>query len=155
MGARAELRRLRCPACGWQRLCGVEEMLRRLRALGMLRREAQPTPAMVLTLLQHQLPCLSCDRCQRNGLLLEEVDDDFDDWGTGRLCETCGKPLAAERLRLYPDARRCAACEQIDLHAAGTDFCPRCGGRLLAKPGRGSGVARYKLTCRDCGYQGR
>jgi hypothetical protein len=130
-------------------------MLRRLRTLGMLRREAQPHPALILELLQSQSSSLTCDECQEVGLLLEDADDDFDDSGAGRLCEMCGRPLAAERLQLYPDTRRCAACEQIDKHSAGTEFCPRCGGQLVAKPGRGSGVARYRLTCRDCGYQGR
>ena len=118
MAADSKMRRLRCPACGWQRPCGVEEMLRRLRTLGMLRREAQPHPTLILELLQSQSSSLTCDECQEVGLLLEDADDDFDDSGAGRLCEMCGRPLAAERLQLYPDARRCAACEQIDMHSA-------------------------------------
>ena len=152
MGSRDDLRRLRCPACGWQKLCGPEDMLARLRALGMLRREAQPPLAMVLELLQAQLSRLRCDACSAAGLVCLDVADDFDDWGTGRLCASCGRPLPAERLELLPDAQRCAACEQTHQVTADAEFCPRCGGQLQVKSGRGPGVARYRLVCGDCGY---
>ncbi len=121
----------------------------------MLRREAQPTEAVIRELALSQLPKMPCDRCHGHSLILEEVPDDFDDWGTGRLCDLCGQPLAPERLELYPQARRCSACEQVEVDLAESQYCPRCGGPLTVKSGRGRGLARYRLTCRDCGYQGR
>lgn len=32
--------------------------------------------------------------------------------GTYGLCEECGRPIAAERLRLWPEATRCVDCQR-------------------------------------------
>ncbi len=145
---------LRCPACDWRGRCGLDELLRRLRDLGMLRREAHPSTDTILELIQIRSADLTCDNCQRHGLSLEELDDDFDDWDAGRLCEICQQPLAPERLQLFPDARRCATCS-TDVDTDEPDFCPRCGACLSLKTSRGNGVARYQMRCPDCGWQGR
>jgi hypothetical protein len=148
------LRRLRCPACDWQRQCGLDELLRRLRSLGMLRREARPSAEMILELIETRRADLTCDQCHRPGLQLEECDDPSDDWGMGRLCEICGQPLAPERLQLFPDVQRCATCSN-ESDRDDSEFCPRCGGRLTLKAIGGSGISRYRASCRDCGWRGR
>ena len=74
------------------------------------------------------------------------------EWAESRKCEICHKPIPAERLELYPNATRCAACESCSEESHGAaEYCRICGGIMVIKMARGSGISRYKMVCRDCG----
>ncbi len=149
------LRQLRCPSCERTSICGPEEMLQRLRDVGMLRRQAEPDWPMIIELVNNQVDSLKCSECGHAGLILEEARDDFDDESIGsRLCEVCQTPIPPERLELFPDTVRCAKCQdQPDTGDA--DYCPQCGTPMTVQSSRGQGIARYVHRCPECGYRER
>lgn len=139
-----------CPACGSAERCADSQMLARLRSLGLMRRDAKPDPGMVRELFRSSANRFSCHDCDHLGLTVREPIDD--EWGTVKVCDRCRGRIPTERLELYPDATRCAACEAA-AGPAGTEdreFCPRCGD-LLKVQLRRSGVTRYELVCPSCG----
>ena len=97
----------------------------------------------------------SCPQCGRAGLAAEisSPEDDDDDWGEGRLCRSCQKPIPPERLEVFPDAEYCAACQET---ASDTDaseepeFCPQCGSIMVLRTSRTGGITRYVMACTAC-----
>ncbi len=128
-------------------------MAQRLRGLGMLKRQADPEPAYLSELLRTSVSRLICPQCEGSGLLLEAMPED--EWNSARLCESCDRPIARERLEALPTATRCAACQSTSdsgSHSEGeAEYCPRCGAIMQLRAAGGSGLARYVSICPDCG----
>ncbi len=148
---------LECPQCGWRTLCGHEELARRLRNLGLLRRAPHPPADLVEELVKANIGRLPCDNCHATGLALAEADDaslrgfsDSDDWQQAVLCEICRQPVPPERLDIFPTARRCVACQDAADRGAeplALEYCPKCGALLEMRVSQGGGVTRYKQFC--------
>ena len=138
-----------CPNCAATDLCGLGQMQARLRSIGQLRRDVQPQPQMLIELFRQCSRQLACHECDHVGLTTREPREE--DWGTARCCERCHARIPNERLELFPDARRCAACEAAG-DKAERDFCPRCGNEMQIRQSR-SGVTRYSMVCPSCGPQ--
>jgi predicted RNA-binding Zn-ribbon protein involved in translation (DUF1610 family) len=148
------LRRVRCPTCNWQAVWGPEEMLQALRQRGAMRREKEPDLELLVHLTERAARQLTCVDCRHVGLQLTPWTPDFDFEPPQRVCEACGKPIPVERLELFPQATRCAACQDRPAPASDeTDYCPRCGGLVVLRLDRGSRAARYRATCSDCGWK--
>jgi hypothetical protein len=156
MNLSAYLRRVRCPECCWYAVWGPEQMLRALRSQGMLRRETQPAPEIILQLITVVLGQLTCPDCQSRQLALSPYDDTEDsDWAESRCCEVCRAAIPRERLEVFPRTRRCAKCQDQPVAAAvEDDFCPRCGGLLQLRLSRSAGTSRYVSHCPSCNYRG-
>lgn len=147
------LHSLYCPACQHKKLVGYSEKLRTLHALGKLRRAKNPEPDLVQELFVTSLPQLSCSGCGSADLelrsqVVEEEDPEF--WGEARRCEVCREPLMPERLEIFPDTVRCAACLSKPDPETEDDFCPSCGDRLTTRLA-GGGLTRYRRSCPSCG----
>ena len=145
--------RLTCRRCGCEQVCGIEELTKRLRAAGMLRREAKPDRDVVIELFNTSVSQFSCDECNQAGLAIEPAEID-DDWGDTRRCEVCKSVIPAERLEIFPDAKRCVNCEasgaELDEREE-ADFCRFCGGLMTLRQTGGNGITRHKMVCSDCG----
>lgn len=141
---------LRCPDCGWQTTAGSVDVQQRLRAIGLLRRAPDPPDDLVEELLKQNLNRLRCDHCGSVGLKLGEAIEDAGDWEQVIACEVCRKPIPPERLEVFPDSKRCTACQQQadeGVDHAPPDFCPKCGSLVELRQSRGSGITRYKRFC--------
>ena len=92
---------LQCNACDWQTTCGEEEIARRLRVLGLLRRTAHPPEDLVRELLATSAERLACDQCGKAGLAFSEskLEDDDGDWQQATVCEVCRKPIPPRTYR--------------------------------------------------------
>jgi len=121
---------LTCPDCQWRTVCGEEEIAKRLRKLGLLRRAAEPPVEMLQELLISHGSQLTCDQCKAVGLVIGDpaVEDDFDDdWQQAILCEVCRKPIPAERLEFMPKTTRCVDCQSAEDRGEVEeefDYCP-------------------------------
>ncbi len=153
---------LDCDNCNWRTVCGEDELARRLRTLGLLRRSPHPPTELVSELLRVNAHRLACDTCHSVGLAIVEADDggplvmnssseDTDgDWQQARLCQICREPIDPDRLEIFPDAKRCATCQNASDQGAEADlpeFCPKCGALLEMRVSRGGGITRYKQFC--------
>ncbi len=142
-----------CLECGWQTTCGAEEIARRLRTVGQLKRATHPPEDLVAELLRVHACRLVCDSCAAVGLTVTlPVDDgeDTGDWQQAVVCEVCRKPIPPERVEVFPDAKRCVACQ--DLADRGEEpeeleFCEKCGSLVELRVSRGGGITRYKRFC--------
>ena len=139
-----------CRACSWRETCGPQEMTEKLRSLGFLRREKKPDAATVRELLTGAGPRLCCPDCGEEGLVIQPVREEDDEWQDAVLCDVCRKPIPPERLEAIPGTRRCTACQEDN--EAGRfkeepDFCPRCGALLVLKMSSGRGTTRFKMFC--------
>jgi RNA polymerase-binding transcription factor DksA len=147
----------RCISCGAWHILNYAERINRLRAIGMLRQEAKPDPAVVDELFRTASDRLTCPACGAPGLSIEEVDQRAEDelWGMPRRCAECNAPIPRERLEMFPDAHLCVLCQSRDERGEttpdATDYCPRCGALMKATLSRGAGISRYVLSCTDCG----
>lgn len=144
-----------CPRCAAGAVCGPQEMLRRLRSLGMLRRENEPEWDVVAELFRSAAARLRCEGCGQIGLRITAAEDDLDEeaWGGGRRCESCGQTIPAERIRLLPNATRCVSCQQLSergMAAQPVDYCPTCGAVRHLRLRSGDGLARYAPYCPEC-----
>lgn len=151
MAANELLRQLRCIHCNDRRICGPEDMLDELRRMGKLRREAKPDIQIILELIEHEAASLRCRACSQYGMIVEDPSDDFD-FPDGRSCEVCRQLIPTERLEVFPDATRCAQCQDKPT-PQGDDYCVRCGGRVEVRSHQGAGVARYVAICSECGQR--
>jgi ssDNA-binding Zn-finger/Zn-ribbon topoisomerase 1 len=153
---------LACDKCGWRTVCGEEELARRLRTLGLLRRSPHPPEELVGELLRVNVHRLACDACHQVGLIIGEAgdgrrpgsapfaDEDDGDWQQAVICQICRQPIPPERLEVFPDATRCAKCQSIadrGAEPAPPEFCPKCGALLEMRVSRGGGITRYKQFC--------
>lgn len=151
-------RRLQCPRCEFAAVCGLSEMLRWVQTAGMMRRSKEPEPAVIEELFHQSAGRFCCPDCGHAGLVVEDAEDDESDdaWGMARKCAGCGQPIAAERLKIFPDTKLCAACQRgadasESSDSAVPEYCPRCGSIMILRQVRSGGVARYAMACPDCG----
>jgi len=144
---------LSCPACGWRTVCGTAEVISRLRLVGLLRRDGDPDEAILAALLPEAAGRMTCPACKRVGLAADDAEavDEADDWQAAVLCEACRKPIDPERLEVFPDSRRCVACQSRAESGEPDDdepeFCPRCGALVELRVSRAGGLTRYKRFC--------
>lgn len=145
---------LRCPQCASVAQCGPEQLLKRLQQIGMLRRVKDPEWQLLCELAPSAAARFTCPQCEHVGLLAGAAQsDDDDDWGLGRSCTSCSKPIPPERVELFPDAKLCAACQQS--HDTGgareePEYCPKCGALMTVRQSRGGGITRYVMACSEC-----
>ena len=147
-------KQLTCRECGWRTVCGSVDAAARLRLVGVLRRESDPDDATLAELLPEAAKRMTCPGCKRIGLAVadaEEVANADDDWQAAVLCEKCRKPIPPERLEVFPDSKRCVACqsqaESGEPEEDEPEFCPRCGALVELRVSRGAGLTRYKRFC--------
>ena len=145
-------KRLSCRACGWQTVGGADELAARLRLVGHLRRESEPSEELIAELLQEAAPRMTCPVCKQIGIQVHEPEDlDHDsDWQSAVLCEACRKPIDPERLEALPETRRCTECQQKSESGVveeEPEFCPRCGALLQLRVSRTGGLTRYRMFC--------
>ncbi len=156
MPERFPAHQLRCPDCGHTQPSDLTGMLQRLHAQGQLRRDKDPSPDLVLELFRLALPQINCGSCGSVGQVLEERDEfDSEDWPEVRCCQACKQPIPAERLELYPNSHRCAACQQLEEQGGDSnndepEFCPHCGSLLSLRTRRSGGITRYVMYCAGC-----
>lgn len=148
-------RQLACPDCGWRTVCGAADLATRLRLVGLLRREKEPSDELLAELVPGAAKLMTCPTCKRVGLRLSDAEeDDFDaasEWQAAVLCEVCREPIPPERLEFVPGAKRCVACqgkaEAGTLSEDEPEFCPKCGSLVELRVSRGGGLTRYKRFC--------
>ncbi|TWT95857.1 Prokaryotic dksA/traR C4-type zinc finger [Botrimarina colliarenosi] len=144
---------LSCSGCGWRTVCGPADIAARLRLVGQLRRDGEPDEAILAELLTDAAARMTCPGCKRIGLVVGDADraEDGDDWQTAVLCDRCRQPIDPERLEIFPESRRCVACqsraEAGEPEPDEPDFCPRCGSLVELRVSRGGGLTRYKRFC--------
>lgn len=147
---------LRCAGCGNRLLVGVAQMVEHLRHVGVFKRQKDPAPQLVRELYTQQIPLLACSVCGQVGYD-QHSPDEFDDeqWGQDRKCEVCKQVIPAERLEVFPDSRRCTACQQSADQGEDTaeiEYCPRCGGIMELRLRGGAGITGYAMRCSSCRY---
>ena len=145
---------LKCGSCGKEEFLGLPQALRRLQSLGMLKRETEPSAALVLELLESTLDRMACQSCEACALTLQE-DTAWDDAPQHKCCEQCGNKIDPERLEVFPGTVLCVACQHGEemgalSNSTEVDFCPKCGNVMEVKK-RARGITRYELVCTRCG----
>lgn len=139
-----------CRRCAWGSVENRDQIVARLRAIGMLTREV-PDDATLLELIRSASGRLPCSECKAVGLGFELArDDDAELWGDPIPCEACGAMIPAERLEIFPDGKFCATCQaKLDRGelAGPTEYCPRCGSPLILRLSGGGGITRYQSVC--------
>jgi RNA polymerase-binding transcription factor DksA len=148
---------IRCRACGHTERFTIDQLANRLRELGCLRRQAEPSPELALELAQSALADArfgKCAQCGAGALGTTTEQDEADDaalWGDARHCERCKQVIPPERLEIFPGTRLCPACQRKDEAGASDEreFCPRCGDVLQLRAVRKPGAA-YQMVCPSC-----
>ena len=136
-------------------MIGPLQMLDRVHAAGMLKREKEPDGELVRELFRSSAGARRCGACGSGAVVLEPcADAEDDDWGDVRCCQRCGATIPAERLEVFPDTQLCVTCQQS--RDRGTDdaepeYCPRCGSIMQLRLSRSSGISRYVMHCPACG----
>lgn len=144
---------LTCRACGWRTISGRADAIGRLRRVGLLRRDSDPSDELIETLLVESAPKLACPACEAQGLVASAYadDSDDDDWQAAILCEICRQAIPPERVEALPGTRRCVSCqgkaEAGDIGDEEPDFCPHCGALVELRVSTGSGITRYRRFC--------
>lgn len=155
---RGSLLTLRCRNCGERVSFSRTELQNKLRDLGFLRREAEPSDDLLLEISQTLLASGRLGSCPVCGQAkLGETTDaepaENDEWfGDVRSCKQCGVTIPPERIEIFPDIQFCAACQnKVDSGASGKEdeYCPYCGDvmqmRAVSSPG-----ATYRMYCPSC-----
>jgi hypothetical protein len=146
---------LTCSACGAREMIGPPQMLERLHAAGMLKREKEPDWELVRELFRSSATARRCEKCGSCAVVLQLcADAEDDDWGDVRCCEQCGATIPAQRLEIFPDTRLCVACRQTrdrGVEDTEPEYCPRCGSVMQMRLSRSSGISRYVMHCGVCG----
>lgn len=152
---------IRCQQCGRRIGASIPELIAKLRELGFLRREGEPSPELAVELAQSAIAdgrwgsCPDCGRSRFGAAAADEAYDEANDpalWGDARHCQGCGAVIPAERLEVFPNSTHCARCQQqCDRQpAAGeVEYCPRCGSIMQLKAVK-SPVASYRMHCPAC-----
>lgn len=123
-------------------------MLQQLQAIGQLRRERDPDPALLGELFRNFLPRLRCAVCRQTPLVIRSRSKN--DWPEGRACAGCRQRISAERLEALPQTELCAACAVANpARTAEREFCPRCG-EVMTWRVSSAGIARYVMHCPRC-----
>ena len=145
---------LRCSQCHWTTVCAPTQMADWLRRYRVVKRTTEADTDLLIELFRTSADRFTCPQCGHTGLIAlpsEPVDDEA--WGEARKCESCGAPIPAERLEIFPDTRLCVACQNRDERGdlAGTaEYCPHCGAVMMLKRAGGAGITRYIMTCPAC-----
>ncbi len=124
--------------------------MRRLRAVGRLKRNAEPEPELVDELARAAAGEMTCSSCAAVGLYVAGEDEGVADWPTAGLCEACGGKIEPERLEALPEAVRCVACERASESGqpiGEVEYCPKCGAPLALRPTTGAGLVRWRMVC--------
>lgn len=155
MNPPARRMRLVCPQCATATICGPQDMLRRLKSLGMLRREKELDWGLVAELFQSAAGRLPCEECRHVGLRISRAEDDLDDeaWGGSRRCESCGQTIPQERVQMLPNVTLCVSCQRLGERPVAeqpVDYCPRCGAVRHLRLRSGDGMAGYRPYCPEC-----
>lgn len=158
MSSRGSLLTLRCQNCGERVSLSRTDLQAKLRDLGFLRREAEPSDELLLEISQSLVltgRIGSCPACGQSKLAeSSDAESDFaDEWlGDVRSCKQCGMAIPPERVEIFPETRFCAACQKkVDSGAASQEreYCPHCGDvmqlRAMISPG-----ATYRMYCPSC-----
>jgi DNA-directed RNA polymerase subunit M/transcription elongation factor TFIIS len=144
---------LRCNACHAEHLFQREQMIERLGAHQMLKRNAEPTAEFLAELWNATVSRFACPDCGAHALCVAAAGGQ-DDWGQAVACEVCGEPISAERLEVLPDSTLCASCQARDdrgeAPANDVEYCPRCGNIMQVKSTNRGGLAGYRLVCGAC-----
>lgn len=154
MNLSERLKQVRCDSCADRRIIGPEEMLDRLRAAGKLRRDATPDAELVEELFRQHLKSQTCSNCTTGSLSLSKWDTAPDDWDDSIRCEICKTTIPPERLEIFPNIKRCAACNDKPADPDIPEYCDACGGLMMMRQRGGSGLAGYVMSCSDCGRKG-
>ncbi len=158
MDSRPQIVVATCSNCQSESLCGPPEMQQWLRDIGMLRRSEKPEAELVAELFAQSSHQFRCGECGAVGMRLappavpdDEVAED-DEWLEVRKCEICKQPIPSERLEVFPDARRCVACQSSGAEAVEEEFeyCRHCGAVMELRQTGGSGITRYRMVCSEC-----
>lgn len=128
-------------------------MIEWLREAQMTRRGTAPEAELLGELFRAGAGRFACPQCGAVGLAVEDaaVEDD-EAWGMARKCDDCGKPIARERLEVFPDTRRCVSCQGRSDRGEATgpdEYCPKCGSVMSMRQSR-RGVTRYVMSCPNC-----
>jgi hypothetical protein len=160
MNMRGSLLTLRCRNCGERVSFSRADLQFKLRDLGFLRRDADPSDELLLEISQSLVASGRLGSCPACGLakLGEateaeiEAEEEGEWFGDVRSCKQCGSPIPPERIEVFPDTKFCAACQKkLDSGGAGKDdeYCPYCGDamqlRAMSSPG-----AAYRMYCPSC-----
>lgn len=158
MNTRGSILTLRCRNCGEMVSFLRAELQAKLRDLGFLRREAEPSDELLLEISQSLIATGrlgSCPTCGKStlGEATEAEVAESDEWfGDVRSCKQCGGVIPPERMEVFPDTQFCAACQKkVDSAGGGKDdeYCPYCGDvmqlRAVSSPG-----ATYRMYCPSC-----
>ena len=150
---------IRCQSCRRRSDLSPAELLARLRELGFLRREGEPSPELAIELAQSAIADGRwgiCPDCGSNGWgAATPAVDEADDaalWGDARHCQQCGAVIPAERLEIFPNSTHCARCQQQGERPGAADeveYCPRCGSIMQLKASASPG-ATYRMHCPSC-----
>jgi DNA-directed RNA polymerase subunit M/transcription elongation factor TFIIS len=150
----SDLAELACPRCAFASVCGPSSMLDWLRQVKMVRRDVQPEPELLGELFRSAAAKFTCPECGMLGLVVRPAPEENDEeWGMARACEDCGRPVARQRLEVFPDAKLCVECQARSDRGETTgakEYCPRCGNLMVVRKTRGPGVTRYVLACPKC-----
>lgn len=155
MDPKNQLVTLRCAHCNEKSVSDRGDLSRRLRDMGMLKRETDPDWSLLVALLDEAAGQMVCEICGRPGQIPSVLNlDEEQDWGAGRKCAGCRQQIPPERIEVFPNTEFCAICQARDERgeSPGVDveYCPRCGEIMQVSRARGSGVARYELRCPAC-----
>jgi predicted RNA-binding Zn-ribbon protein involved in translation (DUF1610 family) len=150
----SDVAELACPRCGFSAICGSATMVDWLRQVKMVRRDVGPEAELVGELFRAAAWKFTCPECGTVGLAVRAVPRENDeDWGMARACEACGRPVARERLEVFPDATMCVDCQaRADRGemSGPAEYCPRCGNVMTLRQSRAAGLTRYVVACPKC-----
>jgi hypothetical protein len=142
---------LNCAACGAKQRCGPTQLMQQLSQIGMMKRSADPDLALLHELIRSADDRLICHACQSVGLTVTQVSDD-DQWDDVRHCDGCRQPIPRERLEVFADATRCAACQTSSEDGSDQEreFCEQCGSVMTLRLRRSAGPTAYEINCPNC-----
>jgi RNA polymerase-binding transcription factor DksA len=149
---------IRCQNCGRRSNLPHTELLTRLRELGFLRREGEPSPELAIELAQSAIAdgrwgtCPDCGSERWGAASSPDEVGDSADWGDARHCQQCGAVIPVERLEIFPSSTHCARCQQQREHGPAPDeveYCPHCGSIMQLKASSSPG-ATYRMHCLSC-----
>jgi RNA polymerase-binding transcription factor DksA len=149
---------IRCQSCGRRADLTYAELLSRLRELGFLRREGEPSPELAVELAQSAIAegrwgtCPDCGSARWGAASPMDDVDEAADWGDVRHCQQCGAVIPAERVEVFPNSTQCARCQQQSERGPAADeveYCPHCGSIMQLKASTSPG-ATYRMHCPSC-----
>ena len=101
---------LRCPACAWREICGLQGVMAWLRRMGKIRSAHEPEPDILYEVFRATVPQMTCPDCGMKGLYWTPAEDG---WDNSSCCAACARPISPQRLAAVPEATLCAACQGL------------------------------------------